>query len=100
MTHFQTNSQSRAQNVDFSLIVSGSERTFTFCVSNLVTFNKYISTSASQMMMHNEVEGVDWTLQLSNIWKTDFSFWSWTGAFLLSIMDVNIAFCGKNWRVC
>ena len=27
--------------------------------------------------------------------KNHFSFWSWTGAFLLSIMDVNIAFCRK-----
>ena len=31
--------------------------------SNLVmTFNKYILTSAPQIMMHNEVEGVDWIL--------------------------------------
>ena len=49
------------------------------------------------MMMHNEVECT--ILQLLNIWKTDFLFWSWTGAFLLSIVDVNIAFCEKNWCV-
>ena len=31
--------------------------------------------------------------------KNHFSFWSWTGAFLHSIVDVDIAFCKKNWCV-
>ena len=44
------------------------------------------------MKMHNEVDGLDWILQLQNTWITDYSFWSRTGAFLLSMVDVNIEF--------
>ena len=50
------------------------------------------------MMMHNQVAGVVWN-QLYTIikyLKNRFSLWSWTGAFLLSIVDVNIVYCRKK----